>query len=720
MPPITSAAMSCLVCSETPASKHYGSYSCSGCKGFFRRSVRQHRVYYCSYNNDCVIRKEFRNCCRACRMQKCLMIGMSPKLVHSDRGALGKAKQFERPGDSPVDLPSDFSPTSTTFGFNLQQMAPDSTSALRASGLALSPGSCSSIDAPPFAFNPQLAGMAGWFPQWQQARDTSLFINSSATMLETDQGPLGVRQWIPLFDRSNADQVVTYFLQVDKMLDQFAEFEHNHVSNPKSRGSSVGHSREGSSDDGFGSSGRQTLSPSSISSSNIGAQNFNANYTQPSNVVHQRQASAPELINHSPMHHHHLPPHQPREARAHAGSAGLPPVAYSYHSKSLSTAALASHPPVPYGGNPQPVDGAAPHPAVYHHQRAAKSCDFDAAGSNNAHNDVAMRSECIEQQQQTAGGSMHQMNAYNSPPAAHFWDGQQPRAKSQSLDPLSISLAPQSSGKAAPVHPHSSGAMGGHHHSLSAIPTHSGMGDDGLGPLPAGWAKDCTETGAVYFIDHNNKTTTWNDPRLAHETQPDHMRMRQSFGRMKSNSGGAISFPSANGGVYGASPQLPSLSNQYGMPQGMDLVQQLKMERTSMAERQQQLQQQGLLDQQQQSPHQTQAAQQFGSPPCHLPQPPQSSPYNPPHLNSNGGYPMQHAPMPMEMYGSPDFAQPRSSANESMDNTMEVDFQNGMQHSLFDPALVEDTAGINPHEFDKYLRINEGQRQSTTAAKYQM
>ncbi|KAI6233556.1 Nuclear receptor [Aphelenchoides fujianensis] len=232
MPPITSAAMSCLVCSETPASKHYGSYSCSGCKGFFRRSVRQHRVYYCSYNNDCVIRKEFRNCCRACRMQKCLMIGMSPKLVHSDRGALGKAKQFERPGDSPVDLPSDFSPTSTTFNFNLQQMAPDSTSALRASGLALSPGSCSSIDAPPFAFNPQLAGMAGWFPQWQQARDTSLFINSSATMLETDQGPLGVRQWIPLFDRSNADQVVTYFLQVDKMLDQFAEFEHNHVFSP--------------------------------------------------------------------------------------------------------------------------------------------------------------------------------------------------------------------------------------------------------------------------------------------------------------------------------------------------------------------------------------------------------------------------------------------------------------------------------------------------------
>lgn len=89
----------------------------------------------------------------------------------------------------------------------------------------------------------------------------------------------------------------------------------------------MGHSREGSSDDGFGSSGRQTLSPSSISSNNVGAQNYNPHYatSQTMNVVHQRQASAPELnygeehaqqvhpiSNPGPIHHqhhHHLPPH---------------------------------------------------------------------------------------------------------------------------------------------------------------------------------------------------------------------------------------------------------------------------------------------------------------------------------------------------------------------------------------------------------------------------
>ena len=55
----------------------------------------------------------------------------------------------------------------------------------------------------------------------------------------------------------------------------------------KSRGSSVGHSREGSSDDGFGSSGRQTLSPSSISANTVNG--FHP-YNVPNNhVAHSRQ-----------------------------------------------------------------------------------------------------------------------------------------------------------------------------------------------------------------------------------------------------------------------------------------------------------------------------------------------------------------------------------------------------------------------------------------------
>uniref|UniRef100_A0A3Q2XBL3 Membrane-associated guanylate kinase, WW and PDZ domain-containing protein 3 n=1 Tax=Hippocampus comes TaxID=109280 RepID=A0A3Q2XBL3_HIPCM len=44
--------------------------------------------------------------------------------------------------------------------------------------------------------------------------------------------------------------------------------------------------------------------------------------------------------------------------------------------------------------------------------------------------------------------------------------------------------------------------------------------DDSLEPLPLNWEMAYTETGMVYFIDHNTKTTTWLDPRLAKKAKP--------------------------------------------------------------------------------------------------------------------------------------------------------------------------------------------------------
>lgn len=35
-----------------------------------------------------------------------------------------------------------------------------------------------------------------------------------------------------------------------------------------------------------------------------------------------------------------------------------------------------------------------------------------------------------------------------------------------------------------------------------------------LGPLPEGWEQALTDTGDVYFINHINRTTSWNDPRI--------------------------------------------------------------------------------------------------------------------------------------------------------------------------------------------------------------
>ncbi|GAA5833840.1 hypothetical protein JCM11251_005983 [Rhodosporidiobolus azoricus] len=38
--------------------------------------------------------------------------------------------------------------------------------------------------------------------------------------------------------------------------------------------------------------------------------------------------------------------------------------------------------------------------------------------------------------------------------------------------------------------------------------------DDQLGSLPSGWERRVNASGRAYFVDHNTKTTTWDDPRM--------------------------------------------------------------------------------------------------------------------------------------------------------------------------------------------------------------
>lgn len=63
--------------------KHYGAYSCDGCKGFFRRSVRRNHSYTCRQKRQCAVTKDKRNQCRFCRLRKCFRVGMkkSGKLI---------------------------------------------------------------------------------------------------------------------------------------------------------------------------------------------------------------------------------------------------------------------------------------------------------------------------------------------------------------------------------------------------------------------------------------------------------------------------------------------------------------------------------------------------------------------------------------------------------------------------------------------------------------
>lgn len=48
----------------------------SGCKSFFKRSVRRNLSYSCRGNRNCPIDQHHRNQCQHCRYKKCLKMGM--------------------------------------------------------------------------------------------------------------------------------------------------------------------------------------------------------------------------------------------------------------------------------------------------------------------------------------------------------------------------------------------------------------------------------------------------------------------------------------------------------------------------------------------------------------------------------------------------------------------------------------------------------------------
>ncbi|KPP70864.1 retinoic acid receptor RXR-beta-A-like [Scleropages formosus] len=52
--PMVSQKRLCAICGDRSSGKHYGVYSCEGCKGFFKRTVRKDLSYTCRDNKDLV------------------------------------------------------------------------------------------------------------------------------------------------------------------------------------------------------------------------------------------------------------------------------------------------------------------------------------------------------------------------------------------------------------------------------------------------------------------------------------------------------------------------------------------------------------------------------------------------------------------------------------------------------------------------------------------
>ncbi|XP_041912200.1 nuclear receptor subfamily 2 group F member 6b isoform X2 [Alosa pseudoharengus] len=80
-----SCVVDCVVCGDKSSGKHYGVFTCEGCKSFFKRSIRRNLNYTCRSNRDCQIDQHHRNQCQYCRLKKCFRVGMRKEAVQRGR-----------------------------------------------------------------------------------------------------------------------------------------------------------------------------------------------------------------------------------------------------------------------------------------------------------------------------------------------------------------------------------------------------------------------------------------------------------------------------------------------------------------------------------------------------------------------------------------------------------------------------------------------------------
>ncbi|XP_028832325.1 nuclear receptor subfamily 2 group F member 6a isoform X2 [Denticeps clupeoides] len=89
----------CVVCGDKSSGKHYGVFTCEGCKSFFKRSIRRNLSYTCRSNQDCQIDQHHRNQCQYCRLKKCFRVGMRKEV---QRGRIPPSHASLSPTSTPV------------------------------------------------------------------------------------------------------------------------------------------------------------------------------------------------------------------------------------------------------------------------------------------------------------------------------------------------------------------------------------------------------------------------------------------------------------------------------------------------------------------------------------------------------------------------------------------------------------------------------------------
>ncbi|XP_064899152.1 nuclear receptor subfamily 1 group I member 3 isoform X2 [Columba livia] len=99
----------CAVCGDRANGYHFHVMTCEGCKGFFRRSINKGVRFTCPFSRSCPITKAKRRQCQACRLQKCLDVGMRKDMIMSEealrlRRALRGQRRREQPGEVTAEV----------------------------------------------------------------------------------------------------------------------------------------------------------------------------------------------------------------------------------------------------------------------------------------------------------------------------------------------------------------------------------------------------------------------------------------------------------------------------------------------------------------------------------------------------------------------------------------------------------------------------------------
>ncbi|KAF2368480.1 Nuclear hormone receptor ligand-binding domain [Trinorchestia longiramus] len=172
--PLSGSKHLCAICEDKASGKHYGVFSCEGCKGFFKRTVRKELQYACRENKRCTIDRRHRNRCQYCRYNRCLAMGMKREAVQEERqrtkagGGGGGGGAADKDNDAMVaasglalEIPTD----SIREAETLAEMIEDKKPAVKNDGVASMLG---------FAAGQQLDQLVVWAKHIPHFRDLPL------------------------------------------------------------------------------------------------------------------------------------------------------------------------------------------------------------------------------------------------------------------------------------------------------------------------------------------------------------------------------------------------------------------------------------------------------------------------------------------------------------------------------------------------------------------